>query len=171
MSYHRHVALVGPMGAGKSTIGRQVADHLGLAFVDNDVALERRVGTDAAAYAETHGRAALHEVEATLLLEAIDGSEPSVMATAASIIEDRRCRRALADHAVTVWLHGEVADLAARVERSEHRPLAGDAADELERLGRRRDRLYADAADFDVDVSDVDDTAAAAAIVEHIAPS
>ena len=104
VSFRRHIALVGPMGSGKSTIGQQVADHLGTAFVDNDVALEHRVGADAASYAAAHGRAALHEVEATLLLEALLGTEPSVMATAASIIEDsgvsarpdRACRHRLA---------------------------------------------------------------------------
>jgi shikimate kinase len=165
----RHVALVGPMGSGKSTIGRQVADQLGTAFVDNDVVLEQRVGADADSYAATHGRAALHEVEATLLLEELHGVAPSVLATAASTIEDERCRRALAEHAVTVWLHGEIADLAARAASGDHRPLTDDIAGELARLGRRRDGLYAAAADLAVDVSRNDAAAATATIVEHLA--
>ena len=169
MSFRRHIALVGPMGSGKSTIARQVADHLGTAFVDNDVALEHRVGADAASYAATHGRAALHEVEAALLLEALLGTEPSVMATAASIIEDAACRRALAEHAITIWLHGDVADLARRAERGEHRPLADDVAGELARLGRRRDALYAEAADLAVDVTANSSAATVAAILDHVA--
>jgi shikimate kinase len=164
----RHVALVGPMGSGKSTIGRQVADHLGTAFIDNDVVLEQRVGADADSYAATHGREALHEVEATLLLEALHGAEPAVLATAASTIEDERCRRALAEHAVTVWLHGEIADLAARAEEGEHRPLGDDVAGELARLGRRRDPLYAEAADLAVDVTANTTPAAVAAILDHL---
>ena len=169
MSFRRHVALIGPMGSGKSTVGRQVADELGMAFVDNDVVLEQRVGTDAASYAATHGRAALHEVEAALVLEALHGTEPAVLATAASIIEDAACRRALADHAITIWLHGDVADLARRAERGEHRPLADDVADELARLGRLRDPLYAEAADLAVDVSANSSAATVAAILDHLA--
>ena len=165
----RHVALVGPMGSGKSTIGRQVADHLGTAFVDNDVALEQRVGVDAGSYVDSHGRAALHEVEAELLLEALHGTEPAVVATAASTIEDERCRRALAEHAVTVWLHGAIAELARRAEDGEHRPLGDDVAGELARLGRRRDPLYAEAAELAVDVTANSTPAAVAAILEHLA--
>ena len=75
-----------------------------------------------------------------------------MLATAASTIEDEGCRRAPGGACHHVWLYGEVAELAERAE-TEHRPLTDDVAGELSRLGRRRDPLYAEAADLAVDVT------------------
>lgn len=169
MNVQRHVVLMGPMGSGKSTIGRQLADRLELELVDNDEVLEQRVGVDAATYAEVHGRDALHVIEAAILIDALRAAGPSVITAAASTIEDARCRQALADLAVAVWLHGDVAVLAARARDGAHRPLGDDIEAELERLGRRRDPLYDEAADLAVDVSSVDDSVAVEHIVEYLA--
>ena len=102
------------MGSGKSTIGRRVAAALSRPFVDNDARLEQRSGVTAAVVSERDGVAELHRIEADVLLDALASQEPSVIAAAASTIEDARVRDALRDARV-VWLRADPAVLAARL--------------------------------------------------------
>lgn len=82
----RHVVLVGPMGVGKTTIGRRLAERLGLRFADSDDQLLQMVGMTARKYAAEHGVAALHEAEEEALMQAL-ARPPSVIAAAASVAD------------------------------------------------------------------------------------
>jgi shikimate kinase len=124
-----HIVLVGPMGVGKTTIGLRLAAELGRAYVDSDAVLESSE-PDAATLARTEGVAALHRREAELVLDALAAPEPSVIAAAASVVEDAGVRAALADQDV-VWLRGSPEVLAARAAEAEaagdhHRRELGD---------------------------------------------
>ena len=63
------ISLVGMPGSGKSTVGRHVSRHLGLAFVDTDHRIEQRIGCSIRAYFELHGEAAFRDVEAEVIEE------------------------------------------------------------------------------------------------------
>ncbi len=144
----RHVVLVGPMGSGKTTIGRRVADALGRRFVDNDVSLERRTGRTAMQIAAADGVAVLHREEAAELLAALDDPVDAVIAAAASVVLDETVRARLAAVAWVVWLRAGPATLAARLPSSPDRPhLDADAAVLVARQARERDALYRAMAD------------------------
>ncbi|MPY91581.1 MAG: hypothetical protein GEV08_00545 [Acidimicrobiia bacterium] len=116
----RHIVVVGLMATGKSTVGRAVAQHLGLPFVDNDELLEARCGMTAAEIQEAGGRVELHRLEAEVLGTALRREERSVITAAASVIEASTARRALQDHLV-VWLQASApcSSVESRPERQE----------------------------------------------------
>jgi len=139
-----HVVLVGLMGSGKTTLGRVLAARLGRRFVDGDVELERSTGRTAREIAEADGVSALVSLEARVLLDALARSEPTVIAAAASVVDDARCRRALrSPGVVVVRLSARAETLADRHRSGSHRrslgtdPVAGFAAQ-----ARARERRF-----------------------------
>jgi shikimate kinase len=124
----RHVVLVGLMGAGKSTVGEGLARDLGVTFVDGDVGLTALTGRDAATIAAEDGVPTLVALEARVLLDALAASGPSVVAAAASVVDDPGCRRALrAPGIAVVRLRARPHTLAARHATAAHRrPLGAD---------------------------------------------
>ncbi len=152
----RHVVLVGLMGAGKSSVGRILANRLGWTMRDSDTDLERAQGRTVRAIAEADGAAALHVLEARHLLVALAEPGPTVVAAAASVVDDDACRAALGDAGVVVtWLRSDPATLATRFERADHRPAYGrDPAGLLARQAAKRYPLMADLAEIVVDVED-----------------
>ncbi len=131
----RQIVLVGLMGSGKTTVGRLLAARLDRPFVDCDVGLERSTGRTAREIAEADGVAALLALEAQVLLDALVRPEPAVIAAAASVVDDERCRRALRSPGiVVVRLKARPDTLAARHAAGSHRrslgadPVAGFAA-------------------------------------------
>ena len=135
------------MATGKTTVGRRLAAAVGRSLVDSDEQLTARTGLSANDLARRDGIDALHALEAEVLLEALAGSAPTVIAAAASTIEDARCRAALAD-AFVVWLRADVSVLVTRVREQSHRPLDDDVAQQLRDQAARRDPLFAEVADL-----------------------
>ncbi len=165
----RHIAIVGQMGAGKTTVGERVAERIGWAFCDNDVELEQRMRVTAAVMQATAGAEALHAAEYQIVTELLHEPAPSVIAAPASIV--------LADHnadlrvlAFVVWLHVSPAVLAERAARSRHRPVPADSATArralFEQLVAERDALYAAAADLRIDADDLTPSDVADRIVD-----
>lgn len=132
----RHVVLVGLMGTGKTTVGRRLAARLGWAFSDSDADIEARRGRTVRQLRNDLGTAAMHRIEADQLLGALAAPAPSVVAAAASVVDDDRCLAALrgADVAV-VWLTASAEVAAARFPSAAHRPRYGD--DPVEVLARQ----------------------------------
>lgn len=152
----RHVVVIGLMGAGKTTIGRALAARLGIPFDDSDAWLEGSTGLTARELDEQLGTIRLHELEAAHLLAAAAAPTRSVIAAAASVVEDPRCVAALeADGVLVVLLRASVETLVDRFDRGAHQPLHG--ADpgsmfraQLEGRGAILERLAAIAVDVDL---------------------
>jgi len=147
-----HIVVVGLMGVGKSTVGRLVAKHLGLAFLDNDDLLTVNAGGTAEQLATTQGLAALHRLEAEVLAHALDDPGPTVLAAAASVVTGEDGRAALRKARHVVWLRDDLAVITARVGGSGqfHRP---DFSPEvLRRIERERRPLFASVATVAVDI-------------------
>jgi shikimate kinase len=162
----RHVVLLGLMGAGKTSIGRVVADRLGVALIDGDQQLADLAGRTAAEIAETDGIGHLHELEVEVALRALASSVPAVIGPAASVVESAAARDHMAGHAV-VWLTAPVEYLARKAVEKGHRPLVHDG-DPLELLTRQqsvREPLVPALDPLVIDVSELDDDAAADLIV------
>jgi shikimate kinase len=160
----RHVVLVGLMGAGKTTVGRRVAVALGWPFVDGDEELGVADGRDAARIALDDGVAALHAREARILLDALRGADPSVIAAAASVVDDPGCRSALRGPGVfAVRLRASDETLAARGVTGRHRrDLGPDLVAALGEQARTRENRFSavrPAVTIDVDRRTPDDAA------------
>jgi len=142
------VVVMGLMGAGKSTLGAALAQGWGLPLHDSDVDLLAGTGRTARALAADLGAERLHDLEADHLLGALAGG-PGVIAAAASTIERLDCRRALADHAVMIWIDAPVDLLVGRQARGGHRPqFAADLRAMLTAMDAARRPLFLAAADL-----------------------
>ncbi|MGZ8766535.1 MAG: shikimate kinase, partial [Acidimicrobiia bacterium] len=145
-----HVVIIGPMGSGKTTIGRLLARRLGRPFVDNDAVLEQESGHTAAEIARDDGVDALHTREAAVLCAALDPSPPAVVTAAASTVLDPELRERLRTDTFVIWLTAEPKTLARRTATgSSARPRL--AADQLTLAGRQRverDPFFAEVADL-----------------------
>jgi shikimate kinase/3-dehydroquinate synthase len=134
----RHVALIGFMGAGKSTLGRELAARLGREFVDVDDEIERRVGA-IGAFFDRVGEAAFREVEAATLQPLLERRVPTVLALGGGVIRDLR------QWALTLLVAVRLEDARERV-RDTDRPLARDD-DAFRRLFYERTPRYREVAD------------------------
>jgi shikimate kinase len=147
------VVVVGSMAVGKTTVGRALAARLRRPFRDSDADLAATRGLTGRALAEREGVDALHRWEAQHLLAALAGSEPAVVAAAASVVDDAACLAALRD-AFVVWLRAPSAVLAQRMVggsgADDHRRPVGDAAAVAE-LEAERTRQFGAVADLTVD--------------------
>jgi shikimate kinase/3-dehydroquinate synthase len=155
----RHVALVGFMGAGKTTLGAQVAERLGRRFVDVDRELERTSGLTVSELFEQRGEAEFRALESQTTVSVLRNERPAVLALGGGAVETDEIRQALRRQALTVHVAVDAAEAWARVADSD-RPLARDEASFLA-LHARRQPLYAEAAD--AIVRDVDGIVLAAA--------
>ena len=152
----RHLVLVGFMGAGKTTIGAEVARRLGREFRDIDAAIEARDGPIANLFAE-HGEAGFRLIEAEFIRTECDRREPAVIAVGGGAVETRQLLGEL--DVFIVHLVVDV-DTAWRRVRDSRRPLAQDES-ELRRRYELRQPLYDEVAD--ARARDLDDVVLAAA--------
>jgi len=144
--YEKSIALVGLMGAGKSTIGRRLARRLGLPFYDADAEIEAAAGLSVAEIFERHGEAHFREGERRVIARLIDGP-PRVIATGGGAFVDSGTRALILSRCTAIWLDGPVATLAERAARRGGRPLlaGGDPVAVIERLAETRNPVYAQA--------------------------
>lgn len=167
----RHLALVGLMGVGKTTVGRLLAGSLHWPFADSDAAIEGREGASVREIQRRRGAPALHALEAAVLLEALREPGPSVICAAASTIEDERCRQALAQPDVlAVWLSATLETMVARYDRDPHRPrYAEGTRAALAAQVAARAALYASVAALTIESDTLAPAAIAAAIEQQAA--
>ncbi|HEY4529904.1 MAG TPA: shikimate kinase [Luteimonas sp.] len=152
MNPARHLVLVGPMGAGKTSIGRCLARHFDLPFVDTDHEIESRTGAAVPMIFECEGEAGFRARERDVLSGLLAGPA-SVMATGGGIVLDPANREMLAAQGHVVHLRADVPTQLARLARDRSRPLLarGDREATLRRLAGEREPLYAAVADFAFD--------------------
>ena len=147
-----NVFLVGPMGSGKSAVGRQLATRLGLEFLDSDAEVEARTGVDIPYIFEKEGEAGFREREREAL-DALTGRSRVLVSTGGGAVLDPANRDRLRSRGCVVYLRTSVKQQFARTRRSGHRPLLSndDPLGTLERLMLVRAPLYEEAADLVVD--------------------
>lgn len=151
----RSIVLVGLMGAGKSCIGRRLAQRLGLQFVDADNEIEAAAGCSIPEIFERHGEAAFRDGERKVIARLLDHDERRVLATGGGAFMDPATRAAIGTAGVSVWLRADLELLLRRTGRRSNRPLLrrGDPRETLSRLIDERYPVYAEA---DVAVDSLD---------------
>jgi shikimate kinase len=150
MAGSHNIFLVGPMGAGKTTIGRRLAELRGLEFIDSDHEIEARTGVDIPYIFEREGEAGFRKRESQMIDELVLRSG-IVLATGGGAILDADNRRVLAAHGYVVYLHASIDQQLHRTARADNRPLLQNVADRrgvLSTLFAQRDPLYREIADL-----------------------
>lgn len=159
------VFLVGPMGSGKTAVGRHLARVLRLPFHDSDAEIERRTGVDIPFIFDKEGEAGFRQREREAL-EALTALEGIVLATGGGAVLLPENRRLLSERGCVVYLQTSIAQQAERVRYGKRRPLlaSGDAATRLGHLMDARAPLYSEVADIVVST----DGRRVNAVAEHV---
>ena len=149
-----HVVLVGLMGAGKSTVGRLLADRLHRPLFDSDQMIEARTGRTVREIFASDGEPAFRSFEAEALSDALASTTPSIVAAAGGVVLSEDNRRLLRDaNARVVWLRADPELLVERVQSAGHRPLLDDDPPAvLRRMAETREPLYREVADLIITV-------------------
>ena len=166
----RSLVLVGMMGAGKSSIGRKLAQRLNLHFVDADTEIEQAAGMSISEIFARHGEAYFRAGEARVITRLLDGG-PQVLATGGGAFMHPQSREAIRAKAVSIWLKAEYDVLMKRIKRRNDRPMLKtcDPGETLRRLMQERDPVYAEA-DVTVHSRDVPHEIIIAEIISAVTP-
>lgn len=138
------IVLIGLMGAGKTTVGRRLAQRLRLPFVDADHEIESAAGMSISDIFERFGEPYFRDGERRVIARLIDGTQ-KVIATGGGAFLNAETRALILDQAVAVWLDATPDVLADRVRRRDHRPLlrGRDPEVTLTELAKVRNPFYA----------------------------
>jgi len=141
--------LVGPMGAGKSTIGRQLARCLKLKFIDSDREIEIRTGVDIPLIFELEGESGFRKRERKVIDE-LTARQGTILATGGGAVMDKLNRQRLASRGHVIYLHTSVEQQLRRTAHDRNRPLlqTADPKQKLQELMALRDPLYREIADW-----------------------
>ena len=148
----QNVYLVGLMGAGKTTIGRQLARKLGMRFIDSDHEIEARTGASIPWIFEIEGEPAFRKREADVIRD-LTGQQGIVLATGGGAILNDASRALLKERGTVIYLRASVNSILARTAHDKNRPLlqTADPRKKLEELLAQREPLYMEIADLVVD--------------------
>ena len=141
----KHIALVGMMGCGKSTLGAPLAQALGAPFCDLDEEIERFEGRSIPDIFAASGDAGFRLCETAALKRALS-SPPCVLATGGGIVTREENIAMLREHALVVWLHRPLEDMLSSVDQDGRPNLAGDKEERMRTLYAAREPLYRRAA-------------------------
>ncbi|MEL0585845.1 MAG: shikimate kinase AroK [Candidatus Thiodiazotropha sp. (ex. Lucinoma kazani)] len=141
--------LIGPMGAGKTTVGKQLAEHYRMEFIDSDHEIQRRTGVDIPTIFEFEGESGFRQREHTVIDE-LTSREGIVLATGGGAVIREDNRKSLSARGVVIYLHCSVQQQFERTHRDKNRPLlsTSDPMKKLTTLMAERDPLYRQTADI-----------------------
>ena len=170
MAEKRNIFLIGPMGAGKSTIGRELAERLHLQFFDSDHEIERRTGADIAWVFDLEGEEGFRKREETVIDE-LSEKQGIVLATGGGSVISLQVRNRLSARGIVVYLETTIDKQVARTQRDRRRPLLQTSTDSrtvLENLAVERNPLYEDIADVIIKTDDQSAKVVAHKIIERL---
>jgi shikimate kinase len=165
----RSIVLVGLMGAGKSTVGRRLAQKLGLEFTDADAEIERAAGKTVPDIFRDHGEAYFRDGERKVIARLLE-SGPQVLATGGGAFMNEATRQNIAHRGISVWLKADIDLLMKRVRRRDNRPLlkSEDPEEVMRQLIARRYPVY-DQADITVESRDAPHNSVVSDVIRALA--
>ncbi|MBL4940756.1 MAG: shikimate kinase AroK [Colwellia sp.] len=170
MAEKRNIFLIGPMGAGKSTIGRELADRLHLEFFDSDQEIERRTGADIAWVFDLEGEEGFRKREEGVI-EDLSEKQGIVLATGGGSVISAQVRNRLSARGIVVYLETTIDKQVARTQRDRRRPLLQTSEEPrtvLENLAVERNPLYEEIADVVIKTDDQSAKVVAHKIIERL---
>lgn len=161
-----NIVLVGPMGAGKSTVGRLLASRLGFGFVDTDSVIEDRTGADIPWIFDVEGESGFRARETSVLKDLAEDSSKMVVATGGGIVTQQENLPLLKNIGSVVYLKASIDQLITRTLRDKKRPLlqVPDPEAKIRQLMEDRATLYESVSDHIVPT----DARGAKVVVQHI---
>lgn len=149
MNQQGNVFLIGPMGAGKTTIGRHLATLLHKRFVDVDHEIEKRTGVSIPVIFEIEGEAGFRRRESAVIEELTRDSN-IVLATGGGAVLLEENRKVLKDRGTVAYLQADIDTLVERTRRDRNRPLlqTENPRGKIEELLQQREPIYRDVADI-----------------------
>lgn len=152
MANNQNIFLIGLMGAGKTTIGRQLASELSLEFFDSDHEIEKRTGVTITHIFDIEGEAGFRKRE-TAMLDELTETKGIVLATGGGAILKAENRQFLMSRGTTIYLYANIDTLLERTSKDRNRPLlqTENPQAKLEELLEIRDPLYRETADIIID--------------------
>ena len=171
MKYAKNIFLVGPMGTGKTTIGNQLADCMGLSFTDLDLEVEARCGAGIPWIFDIEGEAGFRQRESQLL-DQLSQRENLVLATGGGAVLNPQNRQWLKERGLVVYLNSSLEQLLDRTRRDRKRPLlqVDNPRAVMERLLEEREPLYREVADLVVSTHSNRPQQAAEDLAEQLRP-
>ncbi|HIF5574747.1 TPA: shikimate kinase AroK [Pasteurella multocida] len=150
MAEKRNIFLIGPMGAGKSTIGRQLAQLLSMDFVDSDNEIEQRAGADISWIFDVEGEDGFRKREERIINE-LTQRQGIVLSTGGGAVLSKENRNHLSARGIVIYLETTVEKQYQRTQCDKKRPLLQEVEDPrqvLEDLAKIRNPLYEEIADI-----------------------
>jgi len=149
MEKPRNVVIVGPMGAGKTTVGKLLADELGVEFLDSDKEIEDRTGADIGWIFDVEGETGFRKREAAMIDE-LTARSGVLVATGGGAVLLEENRKRLVSRGTVIYLNAPLEQQIERTSRDRTRPLLrdGEPGDVLAALQEDRGPLYQEVADF-----------------------
>lgn len=143
--------IIGPTGAGKTSVGRRLALHYGLSFLDLDQEVEQHCGVDVSTVFEVEGEAGFRQRESTLL-DTLSQRTGVLLATGAGAVLAAGNRQWLHQRGFVVWLQASIEQQLERLERDQRRPLLDvpDRHARLQAMAAAREPIYRELADLAV---------------------
>ena len=165
----RSIVLVGLMGAGKSTIGRRLAQKLDLVFVDADAEIEQAAGKSVQDIFRDHGEESFREGERRVIARLLE-SGPQVLATGGGAFMNEETRNNISSRGIAVWLRADIELLMKRVRRRDNRPLlkADNPEEVMQTLIEQRYPVYG-RADIIVESRDVPHSSIVSDVIRALA--
>lgn len=166
----KNLILIGFMGSGKSTVGRELHSRLGYELVDMDTVIEQREGRPISQIFEENGEDYFRELESALLRE-LHGCQAGVrriISTGGGVVGREENRQLLRNMGCVIWLHAPVSVIHERTSRSKDRPLlqSEDPIPKIETLMEKRKPWYEETAHLKVDTNGLDGEELAVGILE-----
>lgn len=170
MAEKRNIFLIGPMGAGKSTIGRQIAQQLRMEFFDSDQELEKRTGADIAWIFDLEGEEGFRVREEKVINDLTE-KQGVVLATGGGSVISKDTRNRLSARGIVVYLETTIDKQMSRTQKDKRRPLlqgGNTPRERYEELARERNPLYEEIADITIKTDEQSAKSMAIYIIEKI---
>lgn len=170
MKQRKNIFLIGPMGAGKTTIGRQLARHLKMDFYDSDHVIEEKTGVDIPLIFEKEGEEGFRQREERAIDE-LTSMDNIVLATGGGAVLRKANRANLINRGTVFYLNSAIEDLVERTGKNKNRPLLNGEQDPesvIRQILEQRDPIYRETADHIIDTSDDSLPHVIKAIIRHI---
>lgn len=147
------LVLVGLPGSGKSTVGRQLARRLGVAFIDSDQVIEQRIGCSIRAFFDREGEENFRDLEESVMDELTAAPEAAVLSTGGGAVLRPANRQCLHERGTVVYLRSSPEEVFRRIRHDKTRPLlqVANPLEQLRKLYAQRDPLYRETAHYVVE--------------------